>query len=621
VDIATSGGDFFPRIFLHFLDRYHRHFACRVLGHPDRLVTRELRTAFRLACLLSDEVLLSASAYFENPTTRRILREHMDFCEAGFVFLCARDDTLAEHFDRKQRDHYSADSPAELRSSYSAMRRVPILFRSGDIETSREIRRRWMLPLEAGRLYHWLDPAGRRSLPADLEESWGRIPEVLGQKAFVLPHVVEGFRLLRTRQPPELRIMELLDSGYTLSHSVPMGCGLVHELLYARMPWHLESQPGFSYKRARDAVLGLGLLDEVERADSAALLRLRLSAHWAAIAPVLTGAAEERNGASAEAVDGVRRELRSAVARRTRKEKPVLRVGVVTALPEEWLAVVTALRAEETHSTADDPNRYALATVVNPVTGAAVVEAVVTFLPRMGTNSAAAAATNLLRSYPDVSDLIMSGIACGCPIPGDPDKHVRLGDVVVSDQDGMVQVDHQAVVDTRVEHRSSMPLPSRRLLNCVRLLQSDELSDVRPWNLELESLIERNPRFRRPPSATDVLLDEAGSQVRHPRDPARRAGWPKIVHGRIGSSNTLFRSSSFRDSLSHQHRLRALEMEGAGTAEAVWQFGKSYLVVRGICDYGDDRTKNDKWHHYAAAAAAAYTKAILLRLARNTDNH
>jgi nucleoside phosphorylase len=62
-----------------------------------------------------------------------------------------------------------------------------------------------------------------------------------------------------------------------------------------------------------------------------------------------------------------------------------------------------------------------------------------------------------------------------------------------------------------------------------------------------------------------------------------------------------------------EHALYAIEMEGAGVAESAWQFDKYYLVVRSACDYG--HPKGDTWHRYAAAAAAAYTKAILEQLA------
>lgn len=48
------------------------------------------------------------------------------------------------------------------------------------------------------------------------------------------------------------------------------------------------------------------------------------------------------------------------------------------------------------------------------------------------------------------------------------------------------------------------------------------------------------------------------------------------------------------------------EMEGAG----VMTTGQC-LIIRGISDYADSH-KNDEWHNYAVATAAAYTKFFLL---------
>jgi nucleoside phosphorylase len=287
-------------------------------------------------------------------------------------------------------------------------------------------------------------------------------------------------------------------------------------------------------------------------------------------------------------------------------------IGIVTALPEEWLAITTALNAHEVGSVKNDPNRYATATL--PSTRGSSLEAVISFLPRTGTDSAATVTTNLLRSFPRVDDLIFSGIACGCPRPSDPDKHVRLGDIVVSDARGLVQTDHQTLHDNDRNLRSAMPIPSRRLLNCVRLLEADRLQRRYVWDAVLDDIVAANSLFRRPSPKTDVLLDGDGVRIKNPKDTDRRAGYPKVVHGTIGSSNTLFRNSLERDKLAREHGLTAFEMEGAGTAEAVWHFGKNYIIIRGICDYGDGRTKNDKWHNYAAAVAAAYTTAVLNRL-------
>jgi hypothetical protein len=56
-----------------------------------------------------------------------------------------------------------------------------------------------------------------------------------------------------------------------------------------------------------------------------------------------------------------------------------------------------------------------------------------------------------------------------------------------------------------------------------------------------------------------------------------------------------------------------VEMEGFGIAEATWNLGRGYLVVRGICDYCDSH-KNDVWQGYAAVVAAAYARAVLEEL-------
>jgi nucleoside phosphorylase len=66
--------------------------------------------------------------------------------------------------------------------------------------------------------------------------------------------------------------------------------------------------------------------------------------------------------------------------------------------------------------------------------------------------------------------------------------------------------------------------------------------------------------------------------------------------------------------------VKAIEMEGAGVADATWAASlPGYLVVRGICDYCDEN-KGDAWQPYAAVAAAAVTRAILEGLAGQEES-
>ncbi|PYH93623.1 hypothetical protein BO71DRAFT_484469 [Aspergillus ellipticus CBS 707.79] len=59
------------------------------------------------------------------------------------------------------------------------------------------------------------------------------------------------------------------------------------------------------------------------------------------------------------------------------------------------------------------------------------------------------------------------------------------------------------------------------------------------------------------------------------------------------------------------------EMEAAGLMD----LGTPWLVIRGVCDYADSH-KNKRWQGYAAAAAAAYAKALLgvLPVVRGDDD-
>lgn len=59
-----------------------------------------------------------------------------------------------------------------------------------------------------------------------------------------------------------------------------------------------------------------------------------------------------------------------------------------------------------------------------------------------------------------------------------------------------------------------------------------------------------------------------------------------------------------RDLLAQEHKILCFEMEAAGTFNDF-----PCLVIRGISDYSDSH-KNDKWHGYAAAVAAAYAREL-----------
>ena len=104
---------------------------------------------------------------------------------------------------------------------------------------------------------------------------------------------------------------------------------------------------------------------------------------------------------------------------------------------------------------------------------------------------------------------------------------------------------------------------------------------------------------KRPPRSSDVLHDSDDAAKRLPILPTRREmrKQPKVHYGRIGEANTLLKDPKLRDALRDGLNVRAIEMEGSGVADGTWISGKSYMLIRGICDYCNSH-KSDLWHIY-----------------------
>ncbi|HYT35643.1 MAG TPA: hypothetical protein VEL49_00585 [Ktedonobacteraceae bacterium] len=290
------------------------------------------------------------------------------------------------------------------------------------------------------------------------------------------------------------------------------------------------------------------------------------------------------------------------------------RFAIVTALPKEFAAVEVMLDQHDDITIPGDSGRYTVGNIgPHPV--------VVTLLPRMGNNPATAVSSNLLRSFPTISDILMVGIAGGVPGPNNAENHVRLGDIVISMDAGVMQFDLgklEQIVSKGEPPREQFtiraidPPPSARLQQAVRFLEARRIRTEQPW----EQYITRATSLEnavRPPNTKDILYDshDPSKIIPHPKDAKRVSRQPKLHYGLIGSSNMLLKEPQLRDRLRDEYKVRAIEMEGSGIATATWMSGDAgYLLIRGICDYCDSH-KNDMWQGYAAAVAAAYARALI----------
>jgi len=286
--------------------------------------------------------------------------------------------------------------------------------------------------------------------------------------------------------------------------------------------------------------------------------------------------------------------------------------GLVTALPEEFYAMRAFLEDPVHTRVQGDRADYVLGTL--PSLGARLPHTVIlTLTADIGTHAAADACGSLIAGFPSVNAVVMAGIAAGVPSLRCPDRHVRLGDLVVATR-GIVDYRHVVQGVHGDELRRPFPRPSALLSRADRMLQVGEYAGRRPWERALDLSGRADLLgFRRPADDTDVLRDHRDPDriTSHParRLSGHRRGLPKVHRGRIGSADVSMRSPEERDVLAARYGLLAFEMEGAGIGTGSFLNGLEWFMVRGISDYGDGYA-SPQWRRYASLAAAAYVRSL-----------
>ncbi|KAL9082444.1 MAG: hypothetical protein Q9165_008890 [Trypethelium subeluteriae] len=307
-------------------------------------------------------------------------------------------------------------------------------------------------------------------------------------------------------------------------------------------------------------------------------------------------------------------------------------VGWICAVSTEYVAAQAFL--DETHEGPEyvsprDDNNYTLGQISKH-------NVVIAVLPdgEYGTDSAASVARDMLHSFPNVRIGLMVGIGGGVP----SQKHdIRLGDVVVSsarEEHGSVfQYDFgKSIQDQSFRYTRFLNQPPTVLRTAVSGLKAQYEAKGHQINSTINDILENNKRLRqkykRPESSTDRLYrscvinpseekidciticgDDPSNLInRHERTDEDN---PAVHYGLIASANQLMKDACIRDTLAKEREVLCFEMEAAGLMNHF-----PCLIIRGICDYSDSH-KNKIWQGFAAMAAAAYAKDLLIRIPPN----
>lgn len=317
------------------------------------------------------------------------------------------------------------------------------------------------------------------------------------------------------------------------------------------------------------------------------------------------------------------------------------KVAIICALPLE--AEVFQALFEKKHDAADYPNSLGDDNVYSiGVIGRHNV--VIVHLPGMGKAYAAAAASNIRKTWSGIQLALVAGICGGAPRVGDLGVGVKLGDVIISE--GIVQYDlGRRYPGNKFESKDglldSLPRPPPRIRAFLAKLKSQQKAFQSAVVDYLETFQNEVKSFEKYPGlAEDKLYESSYRHMHHaPTDctqcceetgvicedamgaSCKRLGcdethlqdrstesWPPLcqIHfGIFASGDTVMKSGEDRDHLSKQYGVIGFEMEGAG----VWETLPS-LVIKGVCDYADSH-KSKSWQRHAACTAGAATKYLL----------
>ncbi|KAM3503157.1 hypothetical protein MY10362_004368 [Beauveria mimosiformis] len=298
------------------------------------------------------------------------------------------------------------------------------------------------------------------------------------------------------------------------------------------------------------------------------------------------------------------------------------RVAWICPLEVEQIAAMEML--DEEHETLPQPrsdtNIYNLGTINHH-------NVVVAGLPKAGNCPAAAVITQMKMTFPNPKHGLLVGIGGGVPVKTDHGM-IRLGHVVVGEPTGIhsgaVQYDHGKATAGQFELKGFLNSPPTALLNAAREVSvRRQRIDHDPIWKNTQRIDTSRPHLRRfkfPGVANDYLYqpdyehrqadascEDGGcdpkQRIERPMDEFNET-FVTVHRGTVASGELVIKDAMKRDNLARKLGVLCFEMEAAGAS-----IDFPCMIIRGISDYCDSH-KNDVWHGYAAAVAAAYARQL-----------
>lgn len=589
-------------IFLYHLDNeLEKLFSLH--RYDSNNVYSTLKMVTRVAFLLcKDHIYVPASNYFESNYAFQILNELLELREINAIKFVTSSYNIDDLLNNK-KEQYSEDvllKHFHYGDFLSPEKRIllPGSLVKKKRSASIDIKNGWYQTIGETSLLNDLFPfALDGTKVGDFEDSFYSLPHRIGKKAYISEHMLPLLPLIPTEKTVDYKINKLVTQKYIESFLKEYDAICIKNIPIiddaSIIPQETSDHQHIPYNEI--VVLlksrkfkGYNLYNYILNCTCSELIEYKYSTEGKLFIQEFY-----------ETTSNSRREKENMNCSK-------IKIGIITALPEECAAMKTLLNNVEEvfFDVKGAGHRFFIGEIESANKS---VHKVVLSQCGMGNNKAAIRASNMLMHFPFIDSIIMTGIAAGIPCISNVDKHPRLGDVVISS--GVTQYDFVKETQNFIECRSTSAPPSAQLTEAVKIIQTNFFENKAPWNDYIFKISSTNNFFKKPAEETDKLYDENENLIEHPEDP-HRTTFPKIFFGNVASANTLLKNPQKREQLQQEFGAIAVEMEASGIADATWEAAVGYIVIRGICDYGDSH-KNDIWHNYAALTAAAFTKAFI----------
>ncbi|KAK4232706.1 nucleoside phosphorylase domain-containing protein [Achaetomium macrosporum] len=301
-------------------------------------------------------------------------------------------------------------------------------------------------------------------------------------------------------------------------------------------------------------------------------------------------------------------------------------VGWICPLEVEQTAALEMLDEEHERlpQPSTDDNVYTLGSMAGH-------NVVIAGLSGPNNTSVARVFANINTTFPRLKFGLFVGIGGGVPVKTDTGL-IRLGDVVVSKpaggHSGALQYDHGKAAVGQFQRTGALAPPPNVLLSAAQDMAAKRArlreAPIKKNISRIDTGVPGLRKYKYPVPEQDYLFDadyehltkglscdECGCDPspRSKRE-ADEVDEPHVVvhRGNIAYGELVITKAILRDKLAKQYGVLCFETEAAGAMGAL-----TCIVIRGISDYADSH-KNDQWHGYAAAAAAAYARQLFFHM-------